>query len=825
MSLSCAGVPFVRGSWAQYYEKDWSKGYYTTSNTKQKISEAADGTVTLSYISPDGRAFGTQRYVPLTDGVRVEYTVGWNGSAPVNVELTAATLAADTMATAALTADGKPGRAMAQASAAADPIETRTYVRNGKELTFDTAAGKLSMKGGASEWTLYDARNLKQNWAEGKQLLWLGIPTINVPPGGTKTATLEWHFEPKQSVASVGDTFKFSSQYLGEALLPTPSDLPIIPKPKQALVKPDDPMILPTDISVDQPYAYPTFGKEFLRELRRYWELPGMKTHDGNDTVLYLRVQDLGLPPEGYEVRIDRNKAIIMGQDPAGVRNAMRTVAQIAFARNGKLCLPSGIIRDWPSVSWRGVHLFVGPNAISFHQQLWDKVLLPLKLNKAVIECERTNWSAIPGTETPITMKKEELAKLFNIYRNKGVEPIPLIQSFGHMAWLFANDKNLDLAVDQKDAYCIDPDVPRARKVISDIWQEAIDLLKPRTIHFGLDEVDVRGGPKDPIKTSILWESYIPFLASIAQTRSLSMMLWGDQCLAPGQAVDAALGDSMDNARRRRSVVPKGAFIGDWHYKNDEDPERFRSSLELWKTEGMFPIASTWFRRENIRGFYLAAIRAGAGTLQTTWAGNESNEESMLREFRQFEAMVVAADYAWSGRNETSDKLDYRASDVFTRMYFGQPSKLTSTKGLSCGPGGAPIRIGDVAFRPFTPIGLKSLTSPALTQLPSSIKIDTDGLKGTEIALALDTALAAEDGQPVADVKVELTDGSSVEEHLVYGRHVRNANDLRPISMLRSSNGLSCLRIPLDKEATVKRIVITSTSSFAGLRLHGITAF
>ena len=90
-------------------------------------------------------------------------------------------------------------------------------------------------------------------------------------------------------------------------------------------------------------------------------------------------------------------------------------------------------------------------------------------------------------------MKKEDLAKLFQWYRGIEVEPIPLIQSFGHMGWLFANGMNKDLAINPQVPYTLDPRKPGAKELIGKVWDEAASLLKPRTIHVGLDEVDMLG--------------------------------------------------------------------------------------------------------------------------------------------------------------------------------------------------------------------------------------------------------------------------------------------------------------------------------------------
>ena len=82
-------------------------------------------------------------------------------------------------------------------------------------------------------------------------------------------------------------------------------------------------------------------------------------------------------------------------------------------------------------VQWRGVHLFVGPNALEFHKQLWTNVLLPLGYNKVVLQCEQTEWKCLPNLKGGISMQRDDLAKLCEWYRSKGGGS----DSFGPKLW------------------------------------------------------------------------------------------------------------------------------------------------------------------------------------------------------------------------------------------------------------------------------------------------------------------------------------------------------------------------------------------------------
>jgi hypothetical protein len=385
----------------------------------------------------------------------------------------------------------------------------------------------------------------------------------------------------------------------------------------------------------------------------------------------------MGFEPGGYKITITPKAISVLGQDDEGIRHGMSRLAQLAFVHNGKLSLPTGYLSDEPRVRWRGVHLFVGPSALEFHKKLWRNVLLPMGFNKVVLQCEQTAWDTLPGTTTPITMSKKDLKALFDWYRSVGVEPIPLIQSFGHMEWFFRNGQNLELAYNREVPYTIDVRKPEAQRKLATLWAEAAELLQPKTVHFGSDEVDMRGfAPGSEALVTEMWKQHMPFLGELAKELKVRMMVWGDNALAPGEAVDATHGVSKAVAEERRRAIPRGTMIADWHYKADPNPAAFYPTLQLWEREGFSPIASTWNRPENIRGFHLAAALERCGTLQTTWAGYESSEAAMLKAQDQFSAMVLAGDYSWSARQDDLDELGYDPKQVFERMYFGKPQPV-----------------------------------------------------------------------------------------------------------------------------------------------------
>lgn len=824
LTLEAGGVPIVKGSWFQFYAPGWSAGYYSSQNDRQEIKVIDPDTVSVSFKSTDGLASGSQTYHREGNHLQAHYVFRWDGDKPAKVEFTPGMLWAPAFADGTLLADGNTTRSLKPRSYISN-VETdeRRYWIDSTNFEFNAPFGQVKIVS-STPTMIFDARNgYAQGWAEGKSLLWFGKEVIDVPKGVDVPLDIDWQISPKTFATTPPKLIELTGQKTDSAFVPPDSHPVLIPKPKKDLLDWDH----PTPIS--GVWNFPAGRVAYLPDLmdglhRRFqFDSSSLATPavdlDGGEAKL-------GLNPGAFRITIRKGSVSVIGQETEGYRNGLRRLAQLAFLKNGQMVLPTGQILDDPSTIWRGVHLFVGPDALVFQRKLWDRVLGPLGFNKVVLQCERTNWKSLPGIGTKTTMAREDLVKLFDFYRSINVEPIPLIQSYGHAEWLFANHQNLDIALNKAVPYAVDPRIPRTRKVLDSLWDEAIEALHPKTIHFGLDEVDMRGFEESPHLETELWNLHIPFLAEIAKRHQVKMMMWGDQIEAPGEAPDAAFGDTKEDAAKRRSVIPRGTFIADWHYMADSNPNTFLPSLTLLNNDDLIPVASAWYRPENVRGFDLAAAKAGFGTLQTTWAGYESDEPGFIRNFNQFAAMVLAGDYSWSARPEELKDLGYDPQAVLRQMYFGLPLPLGPLKGTRFSDGdGQDLKIGNTLFLLGSPIQLRSVIRAVASRAPESVVARLKG-SGQHLAIAIDTLAALDEGAKVGELDIELADGSRIRKDLIYGQDVRAADDSGVTLFGERANGITGLTVQLaNHPVEIRGLTLQSVDAVAGLRLHAVTLY
>ncbi|MCU0317202.1 MAG: hypothetical protein MUC92_11485 [Fimbriimonadaceae bacterium] len=824
ISFRANDLPIIRGSSFQYYEKGWTRGYYSAYWNPVDVKTSQDGTITVEYKGNNGQVEGTLVFRRTPTGFIGDYEFRWNGDQPAMVEASLAEFWAAPIVNGSYSIGGGSARKVGAAPAPGTPFEQR-ILATGENWEFDTPAATVSVKVTGAQPVLMDARNYDLDWSRNKEALWLGIQGAEVAKGKPFRMTAEWIVTPKSLQPLPSRTVATTQLRTNRAEVANTTPLPLFPKPKEAKLTGGGSWAVNAGFRVQGAFSQevaPTLAA--INRLKdQLWDPITPQDYTFSRPTL-IRLEQGGSFPskEGYEITINRSGVRLRAQTVAGMRHGLWTLAILARPEEGNLVLPYAEIRDWPSLSWRGVHMFVGPEALRFQTVLNERMMALSKFNNVVLQCERTDWLATPGIRTSQTMTRGDLASLFAQYRRHGMEPIPLIQSLGHMGWLFANNQNRDLAENQAEPFAVNPDVPRTRTLLRDLWKEAVTLLRPSTIHFGLDEIDMRGHRGGHDRATAMLRTHVPWLLDLADELKVERMVWSDMFLHSSEAPDATNAPSVAVAQERRGFLRPGTIIADWHYKNDPNPDIYKS-LRVWKEAGMQPIGSHWYRENNIRGQTLAAVREGAGVLQTTWAGYESNEFNFVREFDQFSAYLLAGDYAWSGRSELPKDLDYNPHLLLRRLYFGEPSSLVNRAGrfVNIASRGEETQVGRILFRLGDPITLFGRAHPKSVNQPRDVTVSITGA-ASKVDLALDTLVWVDDLTDVATLEV-VTDKGTIRQAIRYGEHVRGATDSRQTIRTIRDRGLSVVRVLLPRNASLRQINLTATDPMAGIRLHGIT--
>lgn len=235
---------------------------------------------------------------------------------------------------------------------------------------------------------------------------------------------------------------------------------------------------------------------------------------------------------DGYYVNVDDNGALVAGCDYRGTLYGVSTFAQLVHRWTKKsVAARQATIRDWPYLPFRWVHVYIpGRENIPFFKKYMRDFLLRYKFNGMIMEIGggmrydrhpeiNTGWartvkewygygesiwkynegiplgpanrflaSCHPGIGGGYCIEKEELRDIADYAGSLGLEIVPEIQSLSHAYYIACPRRDVaeEPEADWPDAYC--PSNPESYKILFDVIDEVVDVLKCRRVHIGHDE-------------------------------------------------------------------------------------------------------------------------------------------------------------------------------------------------------------------------------------------------------------------------------------------------------------------------------------------------
>lgn len=412
-------------------------------------------------------------------------------------------------------------------------------------------------------------------------------------------------------------------------------------------------------------------------------ENPGTDTNGRIELILSKDLADKG--PEYYELTVTTHGVKISASQPIGLRDGIMTLSQLLCAdAEGRPSLLCADISDWPSLSMRGVHCFSG-KAKDLQVKYVERIFSACKLNNVVYECGYVKWDSAPFAHSiKYGMEKEQAAQVVSAIKDNYIQPIPLIQSMGHIDWL---NRNVVDKFTGRRAYgeymvsptafltCFNPLNDKGITFLENLYDEVIEMFQPQYFHIGFDECLVGDAQLDALsKTSGVAadELFLKQLLAIKKymkARNIQPIIWGDALLLNRlEASDYGHAPSKAAAEAMRKRVPKDIIIADWHY-GSFTPEKY-ISVNILQDAGFKVLGSTWFYPGNLIWFNTALKKAKSlGHLQTTWAGFSFDETGLDKLFSQFYSHMLGAEAAWNGDYATVENVPFNMDEKFVEMW------------------------------------------------------------------------------------------------------------------------------------------------------------
>jgi len=331
---------------------------------------------------------------------------------------------------------------------------------------------------------------------------------------------------------------------------------------------------------------------------------------------------DSVMEPEGYILDINEHEAAIIGATSAGVFYGVQTFKQLLPLAGAPRVMPTGTIRDWPAMQYRGIDddLSRGPFPTLAFQKHQIRVFASFKINIYSPYFEHTllypdqPLAAPPGS----SLTPAEAAELVVYARQYHVTIIPEQEAFGHLHHVLTYDLYADDA-ETPHGHVLAPGQPGTLPLIKDWFTQIAQEFPSPFIHIGADETFELGVGRthDEVQQKGYGPVYVDFLKQIHDALAplnRRLLFWGD------------IGDANPDAV---SGLPKDMIALPWNYWDssgfDKMIEPFaKNGIETWVSPGdanwneVYPVARTalW----NIQGFIRDGQRLGStGALTTVW--------------------------------------------------------------------------------------------------------------------------------------------------------------------------------------------------------------
>jgi N-acetyl-beta-hexosaminidase len=348
---------------------------------------------------------------------------------------------------------------------------------------------------------------------------------------------------------------------------------------------------------------------------------------------------------EAYWLEVKKEGIHIIGADATGALHGLTTLEQLL--RVGTGTIPQGHILDWPDHKLRGLHIVLG--TLKHNEPMLSTVMVRHLIDQArqvhynVLILQLANSVRLRSMARLVseqTWTIDEFLDVVRYARENGLEVIPEIRLLTHQERLLRNVYP-DMMYN-KSTY--DPRRQEVYGIVLPILDEVIDLIHPKAMHIGHDEIAGRFSVKKATKRLNPSDTMLPpelFLEDVKrlhahlQKRRVETWMWGDMLLAPEEfpsMLERHLHGTHGYAALR-GRIPQDIVICDWHYF-DSQPD-FPSALAFMQ-RGHRVLGSTWTSEITTRNFsrYLARL-GGEGMIATLWQEARRSDRGFIERIIQ----------------------------------------------------------------------------------------------------------------------------------------------------------------------------------------------
>lgn len=375
-----------------------------------------------------------------------------------------------------------------------------------------------------------------------------------------------------------------------------------------------------------------------------------------------IDANEVRLGDEGYILRCGKDSCKITARTERGLFYGRQTLEQLKEAGVVQCCT----IEDVPKMRMRAVMLDLArlKEKHEYYYHIIDQ-LAKWKINTVFLHLTDHNGCALefksfPQLATKYAFSQEEMKRLIKYAKDRHIELIPEIESWGHARWITSVPELSDLAESKDKPGSLCPLNPRTWEVLGKIYRETAALFPSKYLHAGCDEASF--GICDKCKAKVEKEGpdalvgeHLKRVCELVKSVGKTPMIWGDVLLTRRGSVD---------------YVPKDSIICHWDYKADlsSEPVEFLRAKGfevvgcpaiVWGSREILPMADTFDNVTNFAKIVLANNCLGMET--TVWVPQRYIADTL------YPALAHACELSWNGNARS--RLDFMKA--FARQFFG----------------------------------------------------------------------------------------------------------------------------------------------------------
>ncbi len=411
---------------------------------------------------------------------------------------------------------------------------------------------------------------------------------------------------------------------------------------------------------------------------------------DDSDTGTIVCVSHKNSDEEGYEIQIDEDEIRIIGYSSRGAFYALKTLKMLLKKSD---CLNCGVIKDYPDMKYRGFYQDTTRGRVPTLETLKKLVddMADYKMNSLQLYVEHSyEFEEYKHCRELGYLTKAEIQELDKYCRDRFIELIPSLATFGHLYHLLECDKYKHLCelVDYTPKmhywgermlhHTINPLKEESFQLITSLIDQHMEAFSSNYFNICCDETFDLG--KDVNKNKNKADLYINFVKKLVkylEDKGKTVMMWGDIVLQYPDRID----ELSDNV----------IFLN-WYYEKTPDEKKFEALKD--KQHIVCPATSSWysfFEQPNIEEDNIFKLSEYAhkynaiGMLNTNW-GDYGNPASINMAMY---GMILGAVKSWDKSMKMTDefretvslqyygntqaaKLLYELSEASINCYWGQ---------------------------------------------------------------------------------------------------------------------------------------------------------